>query len=221
MKLVHENIDKKIDFEASPIQLLVIENAKEMYNLTSQLFRQSQNSGDGGWVLSDKDILDISKSVLFIHDVLDITFGGKKLEALVNNHILEKLKKGDYISQLSSINSAIIGLNREISNDIDFAVEYKDEFGFEDVVKLSNYKIKQEQFFLDNLVTYIDLYIKLRLVKVVCFVNIFSFLDEDDVIRLIKELKYHDVKILFIESVPKYTLQDVEITIIDRDLCVI
>ena len=219
MKLVHKNIDKILNLTCP--NLLIVENSKEFLYLVSQFFQQV-NGGEGDWVLSENtQTLQLDKCCLFIYDYLNLNFSGKKIENLINNEALKLLKEGDFISQIFEIKSKMAEINNALLDEIDLPIFSKDEFSYDDFIKVSNYAINEEIDLPSKIITYIDIFIKLGKIKLVVLVDLFHYLTQQEVELLIKNIQYLDVSVLLIDSQDKYTNLKIEKTIIDDDLCLI
>lgn len=220
MKIVHPLIEIAIDFKINNCYTLVVENPNEFYNLTSELYQQTKGN-EGAFILSDNSILNIEKEMLLIYDYYNISFSSKKIVNLINNDILQLLKKNDFIEDFSAISTSFIKLSEKISQELDYELEFEDNFCFEDFIKFSNFKIRNADNLLENLITFVDLFIKLTNIKIVSFINISNFLNENEMIELIKQLNYFQVKILFLESQDRIKSHNLKKIIIDQDLCII
>jgi len=222
MKLIHSHIDVEFDFDKNSSQLLIIENSSEFFELTHQLYRQCEGAGDGEWVLSDdSQILSLQKLSEIITEYYSFSLNNKKIENLLNGELLSLLKSGDYFEEFSLINKNLIAINEDLSMRLDFPVSYSEEFLFEDFIKFSHYKINENLGLTEKLLTYIDIYVNIKNIKLAIFVNLFSILSEDDIKKLLKQLEYMQIKVFFIESQLKYDIKSMQKTIIDNDLCVI
>lgn len=222
MKLVHPNIETHIDFSKNKIYSLIVENSKEFYNLTHQLYKQVNVGEDvGQWVLSNNKILNIAKTTLFIYDYYNIDFNSKKIQTLITNEVESVANANDLHFNISQINTLISQINEVIFENIDIPLTSDFEFCLADLIKLSAYKINKENDFLNSIHTYVDIFQKLKNIELVVFVNLFSVLEQEEIENLLKQLKYMNINVLMIDGFDKYNLKNVEKIIIDNDLCVI
>lgn len=223
MKLIHNDfIGIEFDFYNNQFINLVIENSKDFYEFTHQLYLQIEENQELGWVLSkDNKIESISKNVLFINDYFNFDLNNKKINNLINQNILEFFKERDYYKNFALINNEISLLEQEILLNIDLPLICEKEFFYEDLIKLLEFKINENISFIEKIITYIDIFIKLKKIEIVCFVDIFSYLTKDEVSQLIKQLKYMEVSGFFLENSVKLKLDDLKTVIIDNDFCII
>ncbi len=220
MKLVHSDFLFQIDFEENDCYSLIIENSKEFYNKTNELYCQS-NGGDGNFVLSDNSEISISKNCLYIYDYYGDFLNSKKTISSINKKVVEILKNNDFLQEFNEINKLIFNINDRVIEELDYNVEYIDNFDFETFVKLSNYTIKTDVSLLENLIAYIQIYAQNENKKLLVFINLFSVLEKEEIKLLIKQIRYMQLNILFIDSNQKYKFEDIKTIIIDEDLCII
>ena len=220
MKLVHINISRHIDFDINTCYSLIIENSTEFYKLTKELYNQT-NGEEGNFVLSNENILDISKNCLFISDYYSSLLNSKKVLNILNNTILQIIQENDFYKEFSEINKIMLDINDKVKTYLNTNIEYNQEFNYDNLIKISNYKIPQTNILIDNMINYIDFYIQNTKINTVVFVGAFSVFEQNDIELLIKQLKYMQLNVLFIDNYQKYKIKDIETIIIDNDLCVI
>lgn len=218
MKICHPLLDTVIDFNKNSVCLLAIENNKEYYNLCLQAYAQSQG-GQGDFCLSKGgEILDFAKNSLVLYDFLNVDFTSKKVKSTIDNAVLEELKKPEYFMDLATLNSQVVALNDKVLASIDLPLDFSEEFGVEKFIKLSDYYVLQEQTLLEKLITYIDIFIKIKKINFVVFVGLFPFLSQEEINLFISQLNYMQIKVLFLEN-KDYCVLNCSKIIIDKDLC--
>ena len=220
MKIVYPNFNYTIDFENQNCFILTIENSKLFYDFCKDIFIQ-YNGETGDTIIFDDEKFTMEKNSILFYDYFNIENNTTKIINLINKTITSELNNGDYIKEISEINSLIVKLNQKLIEEIDLPIIYSDDFSIEKFVKLSNYSVAKNNKILEDILTSIEILINIKKVKLIIFINIFSILSEDEIYDLIKDLKYKDIKILFVNSYEKYKILDVEKIIIDDDLCVI
>ena len=221
MKLIHPDIARQIDFKNQFCYSLIIENSQEFFSKTNELYSQS-NGGEGNFVLShENQELNIAKSCLFIFDFYNDLLNSKKTITSINNKVSDILKQDDYIEDFAQLNSLIAKINAKVTEQLDYDVSYNENLEFSDFSKLSNYKILRSDNLLENILTYVQINCQNQNISFTIFVNLFSYLSQEEIEKLIKQLHYMQINILFIDSQQKYHLKDCETIIIDNDLCVI
>lgn len=221
MKLSHYDIENQIDFEENAFQLLVVENSKEYYKLVSQLIGQS-NGEDGEFILfEEKENIDIEKKVVVIHDFFTLDCNTKKIENALNSLSLEILNDGDFVKDLNEINNIYMKINERVIQNLDVSVQYNDNLSVTDFIKLSHYKIVNDENILDRIASYVSVSQTIRGVKLVVLVGSFAIFSEEQINELLKQFSYMQMSVLFVESYKKYDIEKIQTRIIDSDLCFI
>ena len=219
MKIVHECLSDAIDFDANPVYSLIIENSELFFKLTNELFLEC-NGEEGGFVLSKNFKMDkFEKQAVFIHDYFNLSCSGIKVDKLIKSVVLEKLNELDNFELMSKINQSIIEINERVIDLIDLDLSFDDEFDYEKLIKISNFKIKEDSILIEKLYSYIDIFVKLKNIKLVILINLFDYFSEKQINELLKQLKYSELYVLLINSHEKYRIENVKQTIIDNDLC--
>lgn len=220
MKLAHYRIDKIFDFDKTPFSLLVLENVKEYYRLTNEFYLESLGE-EGGWILTEKDVIDLKSKVELIYDFYAFSINGKKTQTLINSIIEKEFASNDCFEMLSNINKNLLLLNEKLTDKIDVRISYNDEFTLQDFIKFSNYKVNEDNSLIERLIDYVDVCLKIKKTKLFVFFNIFDVLEEKEINLFLGQLRYMETKVLFINCKEyKYDLP-LDKTIIDNDLCII
>ena len=223
MRLAHFDIDYVFDFDKqNTTYSLVIENSMQYFNLVKQLIDQNNGKQGGGWILSqiDKE-LSLQDNVVCVYNFFDLNLNSKKIESVINNEVLKVIKEKDLLREFEDLSKLVLKINDEILSNIDLPIDSSDDITYENFIKLSNYKITEEIDILNKIVTYVDLFVKLKNIKLVILVDCFAVLSEQDMQKLLKQFNYMDCNVLLINSQNKYTFNDVKKCIIDEDLCII
>lgn len=219
MKIVHKYLNDAIDFDISSVYSLIIENSELFYKLTNDLFLEC-NGEDGDFVLSNNFKIDkFEKQSIFIYDYFNLVCSGVKVDKLIKSAILERLNELDNFDLMSKINQAIIEINEKVIVSVDLDLSFDDEFDYEKLIKISNFKVKEDSILIEKLYSYINLFIKLKNIKLVIFVNLFDYFSEKEIDELIKQLRYNELCVLIVSSHEKYHLENAKRIIIDNDLC--
>ena len=218
MKLVHPFLETLIDFAKSTTWFLIIENNKEYYNFCLDFFSLSQGESGNFCLSKNNEIINFAKSAILLYDFLNFDFSSKKIKSILEGAVLEELNKSEYIVDLSKLNSQIVLLNKRVTSQIDLPIDFTDEITVEKLMKISDFYIQTEQSLLEKIVTYIDLFIKIKKIKLVVFVGLLSYISEKELKDLILQFEYMQIKVLFLEN-RDYKVGSYPKIIVDKDLC--
>lgn len=220
MMLNHYDIYYSFDFNKNFAYSLILENSNMFYNVCNQLINQSQGK-EGDWICSSNLKSIGFDKLLCVYNYFDLNFSNKKIENLINSKVLKMIKEQDFIQEFSKISSLLSEINNKILSQIDLPISSSEELTYENFVKISNFQI-DNQIDIDNkLITYIDVFVKLKDVNTVVLISCFDVYSQEQMHQIIKQLNYMGLKVLLINSHEKYNFLEVEKVIIDQDLCLI
>ncbi len=218
MKLVHPALNHHIDFSQNQIQSLIIENQREYFKLTKELYLQCQGE-NGDFVLSENEILNISKECLFIYDFFNNFSNSKKTTTIINEKILKILQTEDFFEEFATINASISKIIDKIDLASHLSLLFNENFDNETFLKIVKPHLINSGDFLEDLITFIELNSEEKNIKVIILVGSFNFLNKIELNMLIKQLKYLQLNLLLIDPLERYELPNVNRIIIDKDLC--
>ena len=88
--------------------------------------------------------------------------------------------------------------------------------------KIYNIKIEETQeTLLISLIEYLKILVNYCGIKIVSFINLKSYLSEEEILELYKYSNYNKIQLLLIESTERTILQNEMVHIVDADKCII
>lgn len=220
MKLINNRYQQHFDFENCFAWTLIVENSKEYLRVVEELYNECFLGEDSDFVLSNNsEILDLSKNCLFLYNYFDLDLNNKKIISEINSRVADVFKSKDFVDDFYKLNQLFISISDKVIDDFDFKLEYDDELSYDKLIKLAGFRIASESKFIERLMSYIKIYTNLKKTKIVVFVGLSEYLSLEELEIFLKELKYLELKCLFLEAHQKYNLDFVGRVIIDNDLC--
>ena len=108
----------------------------------------------------------------------------------------------------------------DLEDSANYAVQFSDRLDIVGLLKAMDVKYEEiEESLLEHLIRYIKLVVELLGVKLIIFVNLRSYLSDRQFSGLIQEIKYQEIKALFIEKQEKACIEGGMRYIIDKDGC--
>ena len=83
---------------------------------------------------------------------------------------------------------------------MDLNIDINNDFDLDSMIKLLNVSIKQKDNLLDNLFLLVDIEKELSINKIIVFINLKQYLNNNELIELYKYLLYNNVVVLLIDS---------------------
>ena len=128
----------------------------------------------------------------------------------------------NYFDKFQEINTDILNLLDQAILDLPYDISFDCIKDIKDVIKICDITFQEKQLsLLEKITDYIKLESKILKLKCIIFVNLHSFLDDDEIMLLYKEAFYQKVQIIMIESheISKKSCERVHI--IDQSQCII
>ena len=219
MKLANSKFFETLDFEKGS-QTLVVENVELLRTIILQLKFQINNK-IGDFILSDNDaILDISKNILLITDVFEISGLSKQLKNKLQQYV-ESSYDNDALFQ--DVYDKLIEFGNDLINSVPYPLCFSQSLTKIDIIKMLDIQLEHNySSLLEELIDYIDIFSQIIKTKLFVFVSLRSFLTDEEFNNFMKIMDYKGIRVLLIE---RYLLLDTgtnnNVHIIDKDLCVI
>lgn len=221
MILVHPRIEEQIEFKENVINVLCIEN-KAMFNEIVSDFLVQINGEDGDFILSEKGKeLPIKKSVELVLSPFIMDFNSKKILSSIYGDLKENAYQQDYYANTVKLLSEISGYISNVVDEYKYPLEISEEINIEDVFKLASLKVDNSNSTLvDKIVDYVELVTTVLNVKLVVFVNLKSYIEEEQLGELYKTIINKKINVLLIENMMiSSKIEGEKGIIIDKDLC--
>ena len=219
MKLANSKFFETLEFECGS-QTLVVENVELLRTIILQLKFQINNK-IGDFILSDNDeILDISKNILLITDVFEISGLSKQLKNKLQQYVESSYDNDDLYQD---IYQKLIEFGNDLTNSSPYPLCFNQEISKFDIIKLLDIQFEHNySSLLEEVIDYIDIFSQIIKTKLFVFVSLRSFLTDEEFNNFMKIMDYKGIRVLLIE---RYLSLDNGINnnvhIIDKDLCVI
>lgn len=221
MRLVHKRNGLEIDIEENTIYVLVVENQKEFSSLLTELHEQLLGH-EGDFLLSDgSDVYEISKDCEVIFDPISLEPNSKK----VISHLYKELKEisNEHFSEIEGeINRLLINYFDMLQGKSLYALDYNTDFNVSDYFKTHDLRLMCEyNNLLERIIEYLRVASEICEHKVFFFVNLKSYLSQEELIALYDFSFYSKIHLFMIEGSQGRPLPQENLWIIDKDLCII
>lgn len=218
MKLAHINLDKPIELNIA-VSEWIIESPGLFLEYSRELYRQTLGE-DGRFVLSkENEIVSLSKEMILITNLLDINLNDKKI---INKLYLD-LKSMAYDENNYVSTQEIISAIQKYYLNLDYSSEYDlicdENIDVINLFKMMNIKLDYDEDLFTSLNQYIVNVSLLTGTKVIAFINLRSYLDDNQIVQLSKTAEYNHIYLLLIENIQRNSLEGSFRCIIDSDGC--
>ena len=201
MKLCIKYIDNNLVFNNEYINCLEVENKNYFYKIVKELNNIANGEMEDNVIFTDNESneINIINKINIIIDYFNIDFNSKKILSLINKKINSSISVNDK-DNLSKLYNKIKKIYIPILNDMDLNIDINNVFDPDLIVKLLNVSIKNKDNILDNLFLLADIEHELNISKLLVFVNLKQYLNEQELIELYKYLLYNNIVVLLIDS---------------------
>lgn len=219
MYLNHYEFERKLEINSNKINVLVVENNTKFFCYCKEILSQ-QNGDYGNFVLfDDKKEYSIPKHIKVIFDFYNLDLNEKKMQTILYNS-LTTISQNELMVEYSKLNTELASFIDKLNYSSDFEIDYNDQSPLSALLKALGVVAKIDtDNLLSSLVSYIEFCSKLIGIKLFVFVNLKTFLSEDDIEKLYKQTMLGDIYVLLLENTLRTKLNNEFITLIDKDLC--
>ena len=219
-RLVHINLNEGILVDAINCTEWVIESPEYFSEYVMELAGQVEGK-EGRFVLSDNEKeVDISKNVELIFNIFALDINERKLISKLYME-LEKLTADErFYVKTQEMKQYLQEYLLQLEQETDYILDLADEIDFASLFKAFGIKYEVlEENFLERLVRYMRIVERLLKKKLFVFVNLRSYLSNQQIDELIKEATYQEIQLLLIETCARDCIEGVTRYIIDKDGC--
>ena len=221
MKLVYPDYTYQMCFIEGKVNVVVIENAMEFRHLIEEILIQIDGN-DGRFVLSDNnEILKIANNIQCIINPFSLELNSKKMLDKIYALCKQEILDSELFIQQEQLFSDIMMFIEKVMEKVDYSLCYSDDIDIKSLFKLVSIRLQDDHSgFLDRIVDYIKINNTLLGNRVFIFINLRSFLNENELELLYKTASYEKVFLVLIEAHDFDNKSDYEIKyIIDKDCC--
>lgn len=221
MRLVDPDRGIHITFAENMANVLVVESKAEFADIISELLEQ-ECGHEGAFILSDDNqSLPIAKAADLLLTPFTLDFQNKKIVNRLHQE-LGMIANEEMSGDIGEINAMIVSLMDRLTYHYPYAITYNLDVDIFALLKLYAVSIDDaSDGLLERLCNYMKIMSRLCGIRLFIFVNLSSFLGENDFSALYEMMAYEKMTILLLEnSVRKWHECEI-VDIIDKDHCLI
>ena len=198
----------------------IIESPELFAEYVQELYVQC-GKGEGRFVLSkDESEMDLPKAADMIMSPLGLDLNERKIINKLYSELVKVSASEVMYERTAELTRYISDYIMDLEDSANYAVQFSDRLDIVGLLKAMDVKYEEiEESLLEHLIRYIKLVVELLGVKLIIFVNLRSYLSDRQFSGLIQEIKYQEIKALFIENQEKACIEGGMRYIIDKDGC--
>ncbi len=219
MKIVHPKINSKIEISDHEISVLVIEEPEFFYELLIDIKKQINNF-EGNTVLSVyNEPVSFHKYVELITDPLAIEMNSRTIMKKVLVAMEKCGQDAVYYERTQKLMAEIETYINDLSLNFDTEIECHD-ISFQQILKAAELTVSDEYSRLvDKIYAYMELIREFEGDKLFIFVNLSSFIKNEQLQEFVNTVVGHSFRVLLIDSHDFERLEKENRLIVDCDLC--
>ena len=220
MKLAYVDMENVIELDYRKATEWIIESPA-LFQKYVHLLNLQVEGEEGGFVLSDDDIiLDISKYVEIVVNPFALDFEDRRIQKKLYLQLQKTAYGEEMFIDTQKLNADLQSYIFRLESICGYDIEIDTAMDVQQLFKALGVKMEGGEYdFSEKLAQYMKLMSELMGKKVLVFINIRSYLENEQFQELIKNAVYNEISLLFIENIQRDFLEMKKYYIIDKDEC--
>ena len=219
IRVIIPHVETDIFLDSDFVQNLTIENPREFYKTVEEFIKVfNGEESNVCFVQGDKELSSSLGEIVL--SPITIDFNDKKLLNLLYKKFEKDCNKGEDILKINEINSLVGQFLQNTIIDFPAPLDYG-ELSLAEIFKTVGLKFN---LYFENLpekiISYINILIELKNIKFIVFVNLKSYISNEDLDFLVRHCANEKISLFLIESTKtRELLPNEKCVIITEDLC--
>ena len=219
MILTHPGIGFELDSGNDAVNTLVIENPKYYYEFISDLYGQSTGFDGKAVISKDGKILEASKYLDLIIQMIPFEINRKSLLNRIGSRIEDCIASGDYYLRMTELLGELTELLFDVSFDLNCNLEF-DKMSIGSVIKASGFYLRDDyESLAEKIIDYMELVREFDRDKLFITVNMRDYISDREAEGFVETVLSHEFSVIMIESHERERLAREKRFVIDKDLC--
>ena len=212
----YKGFNFKIDFEEKNIFSLIVENKRAYRKIIEDLVNKS-NIEDGDIILSKNKLVIPEKEIFIFSDYFNFDINKFVLNKYYKE--LKNLSENEFLNETLEIKEILKDyINKLIENN--YSLKFEDDLDVSQILKAFSIKFERSEDLLLNLFEWLKILNEILGYEIFFFINLESFLSENELLEFSKFIVYNKYKVVFLENFYRNKLSDNDnLIVIDNDLC--
>ncbi len=176
-KIVNSKNHICLNLDDQSIYILVIENPHEMVKNLESLYEQLEMEEEESWILSENEkIIPLREHAVLVMDFFGVNPRGKYLISCLHKRLIKELPSSDLSQIWEELSTKMVQTMEKIAFYSDISIKYDEEPEFSSFLKIMNVEpAVNDADFLQRLISFIDLHIRLLGIDIFWLVNFRGF----------------------------------------------
>lgn len=206
--------------EENRVNVLVIENQSVLVDIVENLRIQSEG-GDGDFVIADETkIYPFHQIARVILEPFSLHTNEKKMQTQLYQEMKQEMTESLFM-EWNELQQKIIQYLDMVVLKMPYPITYTENVDINAFLKMVKVFLEEGEGFLEKIVQYIRILSVLCGVRIIFFLHLKLFLSKEELSALYQEAAYNKIQLVLIESHTCDRIENEDICIIDKDMCMI
>lgn len=220
MKLAYVDLSRPIELDCQRPTEWVIESPELFTQYTQMLHRQMEGA-EGEFILSENDeILDFSKQTEIILNPFGLDFNDRRIQKKLYSELQKAAYGENAFLDTQKITAELKNYIYQLEYISGYDISVNEELDLTGIFKALDVQMDEPELdFCERLVQYMKVMTELLGKKLMIFVNIRSYINEEQLKGVMETAVHNELALLFIENIQRDFSSDRRYYIIDKDKC--
>lgn len=220
MKLAYVDLSRPIELDYQKATEWVIESPELFVQYTQMLYQQMEGA-EGEFILSENDeILDFSKQAEIILNPFGLDFNDRRIQKKLYSELQKAAYGENAFLDTQKIEAELKNYIYQLEYISGYDISVNEELDLTGIFKALDVQMDEPELdFCERLVQYMKIMAELLGKKLMIFVNIRSYINEEQLKRVMETAVHNELALLFIENIQRDFSNDRRYYIIDKDKC--
>ena len=221
MTLSHHASGLSIDMCEGMVTVITVETPVLLAEYVNDLKNLIENDEGEFAIFDEEKEIKFSKEVELIVDPWAIDYNSRKIKGKLLQLVTDVLTEQEG-EEFLTVRSKLYGLMESLSEHLPYSLTYNTDIDASALCKFVEFRIEErDNTIVERMAEYIKLVGSLCQVRVIFFVNLKSYISDDELRLLYKEAEYAKVSLILFEPTQKSFFSEEKGCVIDKDRCII
>lgn len=220
MKLAYVDLGRPIELDCNRATEWVIESPELFVQYTQMLYQQMEGA-EGEFILSENDeILDFPKQAEIILNPFGLDFNDRRIQKKLYSELQKAAYGENAFLDTQKIEAELKNYIYQLEYISGYDISVNEELDLTGIFKALDVQMDEPELdFCERLVQYMKIMAELLGKKLMIFVNIRSYINEEQLKGVMETAIHNELALLFIENIQRDFSNDRRYYIIDKDKC--
>lgn len=220
MRIVYPKINVSFVLESNRLNNIVIENNRLFEESIIKLNEDIQGKSDYFSLSENEEKIEIKKETTLINSPLDFEYDKRETNKKLYAYLKREIDESDLAQEISEKYYEIKEIIEKIDLLSDITIEYDEMIEYSDIFKHFDIHVKKPNgTFVEKFLEYMDVVHRMLGKRVFVLANCESYISPDEIEYIREYAEYNEIYVIFLSNKLIDLNIDMNVCIIDSDLC--